>query len=240
MIVNYTEKGWQIITQRAHGLLAAQICAHWRKDNQPERWVDTLIATAEHDDVYNEFENDNLINENGGPINFKNTEFDRSYGQRLIAMAETKSAYIALLVSRHIQFVHGNDPKAKSFIKELLNLEKTWLEIAEVPRAEVDSGYELLEFCDAFSLLICQGLVQPENRKIEISNGPDGKSYEMHHQAEGITVEPWPFEINSFYITYESRLLPELSYRDTSHFRKAIHSVEAKTERLKISKLKNV
>ncbi|WP_442591393.1 DUF3891 family protein [Pedobacter sp. AW31-3R] len=69
MIVNYTESGWQIITQRSHGLLAAQICAHWCKDNQPERWVDTLTATAEHDDVYNEFENDDLLNDNGGPVN---------------------------------------------------------------------------------------------------------------------------------------------------------------------------
>jgi len=107
MIVNYTESGWQIITQRSHGLLAAQICAHWKKDKQPSRWIETLIATAEHDDVYNEFENDNLLNDQGGPINFKNTDFELSYGKRLMAMAETKSAYIALLISRHIQFVHG-------------------------------------------------------------------------------------------------------------------------------------
>jgi hypothetical protein len=53
MIVNYIEPGWQIITQRSHGLLAAQICAQWKNNNQPKRWVETLIATAEHDDVYN-------------------------------------------------------------------------------------------------------------------------------------------------------------------------------------------
>lgn len=237
MIVNYTESGWQIITQRSHGLLAAQICAHWRKDNQPERWVDTLIATAEHDDVYNEFENDNLINKHGGPVNFKAAAFEKSYGQRLIAMAETKSAYVALLVARHIRFVHGDDPKAKAFIKELDKLEKTWLKSAEISGAEADRGYELLEFCDAFSLLICQGLIQPEDRKIEISNGPDGTAYEMHHLGDGIVVQPWPFEVNTYQVTYESRTLPELRFKDSAHFRKTIEQAACKTHHLKISKL---
>lgn len=235
MIVNYTASGWQIITQRAHGLLAAQICAHWRRDNQPERWVDTLIATAEHDDVYNEFENRNLLNDQGGPVNFKASGFEKSYARRLIAMAETKSAYIALLVARHIRFVYGDDPKAKSFIAELNQLEKGWLKIAEISKKEVDRGYELLEFCDAFSLLICQGLIQPEHRKIEISNGPDGTAYEMHAKGNGILVTPWPFETDSFMVSYESRTLSELIFRDTTHFRKAVAASTAVTHHLSIS-----
>ncbi|RZK60343.1 MAG: DUF3891 family protein, partial [Pedobacter sp.] len=65
MIVQYDEKGWHIVTQRSHGLLAGQICARWKVTDQPEKWVETLIATAEHDDVYNEFERSPLIDENG-------------------------------------------------------------------------------------------------------------------------------------------------------------------------------
>jgi hypothetical protein len=30
MIVNYTEAGWEIVTQRAYGLLAAQIAQQWK------------------------------------------------------------------------------------------------------------------------------------------------------------------------------------------------------------------
>ncbi|MES2458897.1 MAG: DUF3891 family protein [Bacteroidota bacterium] len=160
MIVNYTESGWQIITQRAHGLLAAQICAHWRKDKQPRRWVETLIAAAEHDDVYNEWENEDLLNESGGPANFKQTAFNLELSERLIGMAETKSAYIALLISRHIQFVHGEDPGVKDFISVLKKRERDWLKAAAISKQEVDLAYELVEFCDAFSLLVCQGLIQ--------------------------------------------------------------------------------
>jgi hypothetical protein len=234
MIVNYSEEGWEIITQRSHGLLAAQICAQWRKDLQPDRWVETLIATAEHDDVYNEFENDDLLNDNGGPLNFKATGFRKDYCERLIGMAETKSAYIALLVSQHIQFVHGTDPKAGRFIADLVKQEKHWISVAESSRAEVRRGYALLEFCDAMSLLLCQQLVQPEQRKIEISNGPDGTHYTMWEQKGNLTVDPWPFEQDTFKLSYESRILPQLSYKNIAEFRKAIHGAKVLTNTLNI------
>lgn len=237
MIVNYTESGWQIITQRSHGLLAAQICAHWKKDSQPQRWVDTLIATAEHDDVYNEFENDDLLNEQGGPVNFKQIEFNLEYAKRLIGMAETKSTYIALLISRHIQFVHGNDPKAKTFISGLKKRENVWMKASCSSISEVDRGYELLEFCDAFSLLICQKLVQPEHRKIEISKGPDGKAYEMWADADVVIVSPWPFEISSIMLSWESRTLSQLSFKSVSEFKTAIEKSQVVTHELKLCEM---
>ena len=161
MIVNYNSLGWQIITQRAHGLLAGQICARWKLSNQPEYWFDTLVATTEHDDVYNEFEKKPLIDDNGAPINFKETSFDLQACQRQIDMALTKSRFITLLVSRHIDFTHGENPLAGDFITTLKNKEKKWVKEADVTRGDLDRTYELLEFCDAFSLLICQGQVPP-------------------------------------------------------------------------------
>ncbi|SEA63082.1 DUF3891 family protein [Pedobacter hartonius] len=235
MIVNYTESGWQIITQRSHSLLAAQICGHWKKDNQPSRWVDTLIATAEHDDVYNEFVNDNLLNDKGGPVNFKNTDFELPYAERLIAMAETKSAYIALLVSRHIQFLYNNNPKAEQYIRNLKIKEKSWLKFAGTTNGEINRSYKLLEFCDAFSLLICQGLVPPEQRKIEISSGPDGSVYEMHSQGKRLIVAPWPFETSRFFATYESRTLSALTFQDTADFRQAVEEAETVTHLIEIA-----
>ncbi|MES2456322.1 MAG: DUF3891 family protein [Bacteroidota bacterium] len=234
MIVNYTESGWQIITQRSHGLLAAQICAHWKRDNQPGRWVDTLIATAEHDDVYNELENEDILNKNGGPVNFKQTAFNHTHAQRLMDLAETKSSYIALLTARHIQFVHGEDVKAKSFISKLKKQEKNWIQVSGSSSEEVGRGYELLEFCDAFSLLICQGLIQPEHRKIEISEGPDGKAYEMHASGEGIVVHPWPFDEDSFLVSWESRTISKLSFANVAEFRAAFSGTSAVSHQLKL------
>jgi hypothetical protein len=227
MIVNYTEAGWQIITQRSHGLLAAQICARWKKENQPERWLETLIATAEHDDVYNEFENDDLLNENGGPVNYTMSVFRRSYSEKLLNMAVTKSRYVALLIARHINFVHGEDPAGKIFCAELKKNEQRWLQEAKTTSAEVAASYELLEFCDALSLLICQGMIQPEQRKIEISNGPDGKPYSLYSGLhDELIVADWPFEVPEFRVNFESRLVKQLSFSNVKAFRTAVFASE--------------
>lgn len=236
MILNYLEDGWLMITQRAHGLLAAQICAQWQKENQPSRWVETLIATAEHDDVYNELENEHLLNDTGGPVDFKQTSFDEKKSRLLIDMAETKSAFIALLISSHISFVHGKEPAAKSFLAGLKRKEKIWLRAADTSATEVSGAYELLEFCDAFSLLICQQLIQPEHRKIEISNGPDGKPYVMYAKDNRLIVEPWPFELQEFQVSYETRSISELTFKNSAAFKKAFEKAIATTQYLTIAK----
>ncbi|RZK26451.1 MAG: DUF3891 family protein [Flavobacterium sp.] len=219
MITEYTGKGWQIITQRAHGLLAAEVCARWKLTDQPGRWIETLIATAEHDDVHNEFEVSPLIDENGAPINFKETCFDLEASTRLINMALTKSRYIALLINRHIRFVYQEDPLAKEFISTLKKNERVWLKEANINIEEVNMAYELLEFCDAFSLLICQSLVPPEGRRIEISCGPDGTPYNLFKKEESIIVEPWPFKVNKFDIAFERRTIKQLKFQDDEEFR---------------------
>src|SRR5690606_41216959 len=124
MIVNYTEAGWLIITQRSHGLLAAQICAQWDKRKQPNRWVETLIATAEHDDAHHEMEQENLLEETGGPKNFTAIPFEAAYREKLLNLAISKGRYIGLLISRHIQFPSPQDPKATAYCTALTTREK--------------------------------------------------------------------------------------------------------------------
>lgn len=238
MIVCYNSKGWQVITQRAHGLLAGQICARWKQTNQPGRWVDTLIATTEHDDVFNEFEQNPLIDANGAPINFKMTSFDEEASKRLIDMSLTKSRFIALLISRHIAFTHGHDVHAKGFLNELKKKETKWVKEAGTTKAEIDQAYELLEFCDAFSLLICQEQIPPENRKIEISNGPDGTVYVFYQLKNALIVEPWPFDVDQFQINYEIRNIAELRFKNDEAFRNALKTAKVDTINLMISKAK--
>jgi len=238
MIVNYTETGWKIITQRSHGLLAAQVCAQWKVKNRPDRWIETLTAVAEHDDVYNEFENEDLLNDSGGPKNFKQDHFREDYCDRLLKMAESKSAFIALLQSSHLQFVHASEPEAKKYCTNLRKRENKWLQICNIKRPEVELAYELVQFCDAFSLLLCQDLVQPEHRKIEISKGPGGIAYELYGVEAGrLGVTPWPFETSEFTVIYESRNITELAHRDTLAFQKALNEAIVSQHKILISRL---
>src|SRR3954469_25116193 len=111
MIVNYTQSGWEVITQRAHGLVAAQVAMHWKMKERPERWLETLMAIAEHDDAEVELDGENLLTEAGGPLNFSMKGFDGQHCREMAMLTITKSRYIALPVSMHLEFLHRKQAK---------------------------------------------------------------------------------------------------------------------------------
>lgn len=235
MIVNYTESGWQIITQPNHGLLAAQLLSQWKIAKRPERWMEILIATACHDDVYTEFHDEGLLNANGGPVDFKMNGFRLDYAEQLINLASTKSAFTALLIASHLHFLFKQDTEASNFLSALKQTEQAWLKASGASKKEVKTAYALLQFCDAFSLLLCQGLIPPENRKAEISKGPDGTLYTMACTADQqISVSDWPFQDDEFTVFWESRTLSQLSFQDVNAFRSALRNAEIVRHELKV------
>ncbi|MCF0051979.1 DUF3891 family protein [Dyadobacter sp. LJ53] len=240
MIVNYQEDGWQIISQRAHGLLSGQICFYWKHDFRPERWLETIIATTEHDDVFNEFVNDdNLLNENGGPVNFKMRKFDEDKCEELLQLALSKSRYIALLTSQHIQFLYEKetDKHIVAYCKKLKTWDGKWRKEAGLDEKEIRTAYQILEWCDALSLLICQNQVPPEGRKIEISQGPDNQQYELWSPQESVLrVKPWPFDTDSFKIHFESKTMTQLKFDNVIAFREKLKDAPVQFHTYLISK----
>jgi hypothetical protein len=236
MIVNYTEQGWEIITQRAHGVLAAQVAMHWFKKDRPHRWTETLVAIADHDDAQIELQADDLLTTQGGPVDFKMKVFDPEHCRRLHDFSISKSRYIALLTSVHMVFLHraeaAHNPKAASFIKDQVKLQKLWMKELKITQKELDKVYGLMEWCDAFSLLLAQHEVQPENRMVEVSSGPDEKQYKLVQKINGaLSVSPWPFEEAGFSLNLETRMLKTLQFKSCDHFKKEF-SEAAVTEKV--------
>lgn len=226
MIVKYTNEGWQVITQRAHGILAAQLAFQWKISERPERWLETILAIAEHDDAEVELDGENLLSSSGGPLNFDMKEFDPSHYEKLSLLTITKNRYISLLTSLHIEFLsrlHENKNAAvKSFLKVQTHLRQKWMQELNIKEKEARRIYDLLEWCDACSLLLCQNLVQPEKRKLEISTGPDKKMYYLCETGEQqLTVVPWPFQSKKFFVSFEWRLMNQLQFSSSAEFRKA-------------------
>jgi len=233
MIVNYTKKGWQVVTQRAHGILAAQLAAEWKISKRPGRWMETLLAIAEHDDAEEELDGHNLLTRSGGPLNFNMKEFDQAYYEKLSLLTITKNRYIALLISLHIEFLCRKEAetntKAKSFLKEQGILRQKWMHELNLKEKEVLRIYDLLEWCDACSLLLCQDLVQPEKRKLEISTGPNKKTYFVLQAGDKkLTVTPWPFETEKFVVHFEWRLMDQLQFTSSAEFRKEFLKAEVR------------
>lgn len=241
MIVNYKETGWEVITQRAHGLLAAQLALHWKVSERPERWVETLLAIAEHDDAQVELDGEDLVTETGGPLNFAMKQFDLQHCKKLSMLTITKSRYISLLVSMHMDFLHREEekinPEAHHFLEEQRKLQAEWRTGLGISKKEAERIYYLLEWCDAFSLLLCQHLLQPEKRGIEISTGPDGESYQLFEVSKGVlTVDPWPYEVDRFTVSFESREIKQLKFESSAEFRKAFNTAEVKEHAWEIKK----
>ena len=232
MIVNYTNKGWEVITQRAHGLLAAQIAMHWAKKERPQRWTETLIAIAEHDDARTELESNQLLTPQGGPLNFDMQLFDPDHCRLMFNNSLSKSRYIALLTSMHMVFLFKKEadtnPLVKPFLKEQEKLQKQWLKELHIEPEEAQRTYCLVEWCDALSLLLCQHEIQPEERTIEISNGPDGTSYHLTAKGNLLTVKPWPFEDTSFELRLEKRVIPQLQFKSNDDFKSQFLTAEVK------------
>ena len=231
MIVNYTHKGWQVLTQRAHGILAAQFAYHWKKSERPDRWIETILAIAEHDDAEVELGGENLLTNNGGPLNFDMKEFDLAHCQKLSLLTISKNRYIALLTSLHMEFLYRkdaeNNSKAKIFLKNQVSLRRKWMRELKLTNTEVLRIYDMVEWCDACSLLLCQDLVQPEKRKLEISTGPDKKVYSLAHAGDHkISITPWPFESNQFKVSFEWRLIKKLQFESSAEFREEFLNAE--------------
>ncbi|MEO7120224.1 MAG: DUF3891 family protein [Ginsengibacter sp.] len=227
MIVSYKETGWHVVTQRSHGILAAQLGSHWRLSERPSRWMETLLAIAEHDDAETELDGENLLTPTGGPLNFDMKVFDLQHCEKLSMLTQTKSRYIALLTSMHMQFLYckdaaGGNAVAKTFLKQQASFRKAWRKNLKISESESLRIYDLLEWCDACSLLLCQCRLQPEHRKLEISTGPDKKIYHLMQTGEGlVSIDPWPFQDKSFNISFEYRIIKQLQFESSADFRKA-------------------
>ncbi len=231
MIVTYKEEGWHIVTQRAHGIVAAQLAMEWRRKDRPRRWTETVLAIAEHDDAEVELDDNNLLTPTGGPINFDMKTFDAARCGKLSLLTQTKSRFIALLTSVHTVFLYGKEAaenkEAKAFIEEQKRLQGVWAKELGMEKEEYLRLYDLLEWCDACSLLICQERQQPEKRKMEISVGPDQKMYHLVQVDDTtLTVEPWPFEAKTFTVSFEWRLIKQLQFSSSAQFREAFGQAE--------------
>ncbi|WP_129715426.1 DUF3891 family protein [Pedobacter sp. SYP-B3415] len=224
MIVNYTEQGWEIITQRAHGLLSAALAAQWKKSVRGPRWIELLTAIAEHDDSRIELLQKDLLTAAGAPQNFTMKKIDLQHCEETIFMAQSKSTYIALLCSVHLDFVCPPDVgrEVKNFLGRQAAQREQWRRQLGITAAQLKKDYSLLEWCDALSLLLCQNENQPEGRKIEISEGPDGVVHQLFQEGTKLKVDPWPFEASGFDVSYEYRTLTQMVFKTPDEFRKVL------------------
>ena len=246
MIVASHQKGWKIINQRSHGLLAVMIAYQYDIDLPNDIMVPTLIAIAEHDDGVQETKQNKNLTDAGAPRHFKvsdqSTKTDLTQLKNVMEISNSKSELNALLTSLHLDFLYGgnNDKKdtdLENFIKEEQKNRKTILKHLNIDKKMADRLYRLMEWCDALSLLICMDQIQPNGRKMEISKSPDGDMNQTFYKENNeITVDPWVFKNDTFKVFYEYKILEQLKFNSIEEFNEICKTAEVQREEFIFSK----
>lgn len=219
MIVKSIPVGWEVIYQRAHGLLAAELAFHWKVAERPPYFMQTLLAIAEHDDGLAESRTPENLTEAGAPKHFKLLGRSAQQYRNVMEISTSKSRWNALMTSMHMTFLYEDkkyeDQDIEQFIEEQHVYQKELLKELEISRKEAEKAYRFVEWCDALSLLLCMEQIQPEQRRMDISTGPDGTMHQIwQDEKERLRVEPWPFEPDSFTVEVEYREVPQLQFKN--------------------------
>lgn len=195
--------------------------------------METLLAIAEHDDAEVELDDENLLTPTGGPLTFSMKTFDEKHCDRLAMLTITKSRYIALLTSLHMEFLCRKEAKTNKEVHKFLQVQKklqaSFQKELHIPKKELEKIYSLLEWCDACSLILCQQQIPPELRALEISTGPDHKTYQLFQLSDQtLTIDPWPFEPKAFSVQFETRTINQLKFENPDTFRNAFVNAPVK------------
>lgn len=229
MIVNMHEEGWEIIYHRAHALLAAELGARWRE--RPVRYIETIAAIAQHDDIEREWEG-NELTDAGAPLDFTLSKESPGLSlikyRKLLEGAFYRSRWVGYLTSKHIQWLtngmRGASGEWNYFLDEIEKLQNRVLSDLAITPVEGQRAYDFMHWCDRLSLILTRREIPEAGRALEIISIGDTR-YELRSTPEdGVTVTPWCFKEPSFEITTEAAYLSQLHYSSNEELRQALRS----------------
>ena len=231
MIVKSIPSGWEVIYQRAHGLLAAKLAFFWKVADRPPHFVETLLAIAEHDDGVPESRIPENLTKAGAPKHFQLLGRSAEQHSSVMEISRSKSRWNALMTSLHMTFLYqdqkAEDADIKKFLNEQHKFQEGVLKGLKFSRKEAEKHYRFVEWCDALSLLLCMDKIQSEQRRMDISIGPDSTMYQIwEDEKENLRVEPWPFEPDSFEVSVEYRELTQLAFKDSQELNACLKTAQ--------------
>ena len=238
MIVNLTPDGWQIIYQQAHALLAAQLAWQWQPFGPADRWVGLLAAIAQHDDEQERWDGHYGLTPAGAPANFTMKDFSLEQATGVMRAARFQGQWRSLLTSMHMSFLYeslrGQQSETDQFLNEQKANQQLWRRGLHVSKAEAQQAYDLMQWCDRLSLILCRQELPEMGRHLEISTGPDGQRHEVAQPTAGggpLTVTPWPFAAKEFSVSVEACQLRQLQFKDDEELSRALREAPIVTLR---------
>lgn len=210
-------ESWLLITQPDHAALAGTLARAWRGGPAPDPLEETLLAIAEHDNGWREWEAAPTVNEHGEPRHFSEMAIadHLAIWERGIARLASISPYAALLVSSHADslFRRRLDPPRDSpaarrlvaaFRRRQGRLRRSLVATVAADRdhchglapPRLAANLQLLQLCDYLSLRICCAAPQsPATVRFPALAAPPGDGTFRYCRLDATTaaLAPFPF-----------------------------------------------
>jgi hypothetical protein len=236
MIVNQRYDGWEVIFQRAHALLAAELAGYWREEYRPSLWIPTLAAIIQHDDEeHYDWEHTTHLTVAGAPLDFTLSVAGvavHKLRDKLAVMAQ-QDRWVALMISHHTSFLYepfrGENADLDCFLDEQKTHQKQWADALGKTQHEVDRAYALVNWADQLSLILCKRQIPEGERALEIGTGADGERHKIIQCADGtLNLIPWRYTQDRFTVSLEARRLIQLSFQNEAEFKQVLDTAPVK------------
>lgn len=248
MIVRELPNGQLLcINQTTHALLAAAFCRHWGNADftPPAPYEVVMMAIAQHDCGWYEWDNRPQLCENGTPMDFlygpAGIEKLTLWRQGIDRVA-AQHPYASLLVGQHAALMHEesislipaeDQPATLSFIND----QKVRIDTARrdlddnSPCAHALNGpafeahTQLLQFGDTASLQVTMPWGSERLFKVcPLDQCGVTVSILMKHDGDVVTFAPWPFAVDVFEVSVHGKLLSTRTFPDVDAYHSALHA----------------
>jgi len=242
MLVRHHSQGWKIISHYTHALLAGKIGSCLSSSLRLSHWPETLTAIINHDDKLSDFGASDYLTDAGSPLDFIMDDGDDNaleHAKELHKTTLQKSQWIALLVSRHLEFLNENspEPEMKTFLKEMYDKRKEQRKLYGINLEQEDHLYSLIRFCDRLSLILCGEEVPAGGRELEINTSINNDTYYISSESDKrFKISPWVFETDEFKIDFEYKILEQLKFSSNKELEESIAEALPKLQKITLCK----
>lgn len=241
MIVNSSEKGWEIIYQSAHALLAGQIAVYLNDFWDREYALETLSAIIEHDNYKEPFSGEQYLTEAGAPKDFALFALDGATryreSKRRLERAYMKSRWIGLLQGLHIEHLYVKE-KTSPELSDLIESEKAsrneTLLALDATLDDLFRAYDILAFSDRLSLILCRDEIPAMQRELEVFTFKDGTTVYIKRD-KSIEITPWIFSHQNTVFSAETRELTRLEFKNDLQLKEELSQARVIFKRWKCS-----
>ena len=245
MIRRECDKGWILITQYDHAVLADSIMADWGNERffRPEPFDEVLFAVREHDCGWEDWDSSPKINsENGYPANFMEMEPEEQSGiwsssyKSHSAGHPYASSLIALHFARFNQKILIREPsnsaannlkrEINDFVADNLDTALSGSEVNGIPE-EVKINLRILQIGDIISLSLCHGWESMKIADVPLNYIGDKVELKLSSR-DGLdyVISPYPFSKPLIRCRIEGKRLDAKSFSSDLKLRRSLESAE--------------